>query len=181
MINRFADCLRRSHAASDWPGWEALYREVFPTFAAMIDHRQDGEHQRAGIDRSIILRNSKQILVDEKVRSVNYNDILLEVYHEDGRNTPGWVVKQLRADYIAYLIAPIGKCYLLPVIQLQSAWARHGEEWTRDNQGYKRADNRGYCTCNVPVKVETLFRAMGAGLRVAFEPFDVADRQTETR
>jgi hypothetical protein len=36
--------------------------------AAMIDHRQDGEHQRAGIDRSIVLNNSKQILIDEKVR-----------------------------------------------------------------------------------------------------------------
>ena len=35
----------------------------------MVDHRDDGEHQRAGIDRSVILANSKQLLIDEKVRN----------------------------------------------------------------------------------------------------------------
>jgi hypothetical protein len=176
-MNDFAECLKRSHAASNWPGWEPLYRRAFPQFAAMVDHRQNGEHQAAGIDRSITFANSKQILVDEKVRGRNkitgevYDDILLEVLSDETRKTPGWVVKALRADYIAYLIAPLGICHLLPVIQLQSAWARYGADW-RKKFGTKRAQNRSWVTLSVPVPVDVLYPAIGGCLHLRFEAFD---------
>jgi hypothetical protein len=176
-VNNFAECLKQSHAASDWNGWEALYRKAFPTFAAMIDHRQNGEHQLAGIDRSIVLENSTQILVDEKVRGKNrvtgvvYKDIALEFMSNNQKKTPGWVVKPLRADYIAYLIAPRGECYLLPVQQLQKAWLLRGEEW-KSKYGIKYANNEGYQTKFCPVHVNELYQAIGAQLRVSFEPFD---------
>ena len=175
----FAASLSASHAASDWPGWEALYRDAFPTFAAMIDHREDGEHQRAGIDRSIVLRNSKQILVDEKVRRRSahgriYDDIFLETVsvRKPGRSDdPGWVEKEIRADYIAYLIAPLGKCYLLPTIQLQSAWALCGPNW-RKRFGEREVPNHGYVTVGVPVPVKDLFTAIGDGLRLSCRPWE---------
>ena len=50
-MHDFGESLRFSHSASDLPIWEEVYRQAFPSFAAMVDHRQDGEHQRAGIDR----------------------------------------------------------------------------------------------------------------------------------
>ena len=45
-MNFFGDCLRASHAAHDWPGWEVIYRRAFPSFASMVDHRADGYWQR---------------------------------------------------------------------------------------------------------------------------------------
>lgn len=179
----FADSLRASHAASDWPGWEPLYRDAFPTFAAMVDHRADGEHQRAGIDRSIVLANSKQVLIDEKVRGRSartgrvYEDIFIEtvsVRRPGYDDVPGWATKQIRADYVAYLIAPLGRCFLLPTIQLQSAWARCGAAWTR-RFGEREAPNRGYITLGVCVPERDLYQAIGGGLRVAFTPWEPTD------
>lgn len=169
-----------SHYAADWPGWEFLYRQAFPSFVGMHDHRADGEWQRAGIDRSIILANSKQILIDEKVRGTNrktgkvYPDILLEVLSDKERQTPGWAVKLIRADFIAYLIAPEGICHLLPVIQLQSAWFRYGETWT-EKYGTRDAINDRWVTVNVPVPTTVLYPAIGSCLRIKVEPFDLVD------
>src|SRR5690554_2191751 len=126
-----------SHGASDWPGWLELYQQYFQNVIGIHDHRQDGDHQRNGIDRSVVLSNAKVIYVDEKVRGRNkitgkvYDDILLEVLSDKARVVPGWVCKPLQADYIAYLIAPLGVCHLLPVLQLQLAWSRCGREWTK--------------------------------------------------
>jgi hypothetical protein len=158
-VHTFSKSLAASHAASDLPIWEAVYRQAFQRMECMVDHRADGEHQRAGIDRSIILSNSKQILIDEKVRWKNaatgrvYEDIALEFWSDEGRQVPGWVCKPLRADFIAYAIAPLGKCYLLPVIQLQLAWERMGQEWRRKHHEI-RARNDGYTTVSVGVRFD---------------------------
>lgn len=169
----FADSLAASHAASDLPIWEQIYRQAFPSFCAMVDHRDDGEHQRAGIDRSVILANSKQLLIDEKVRHKDYGDILLEYLSNDRTGAPGWVCKPLRADYIAYAIVPAGRCYMLPVIQLQIAWAKYGAMWKQQFANVP-APNRGYTTHSVAVPPHTLFPAIGGALRVAFNPAGAA-------
>lgn len=178
-MNDFNECLAMSHAASDLPFWGEVYNKAFTTMVAMIDHREDGEHQRAGIDRSLILANSKQILVDEKVRWRNkitgkvYEDIALEYVSNDTRNAPGWVCKDLRADYIAYAIAPLGRCYLLPVPQLQSAWADRGELW-KSTYSTLRARNHSYTTLSVGVPVHEVFSAIGKALRIAFIPVEAS-------
>ena len=168
-MHDFLGSLAASHAASDLPIWEQIYRAAFPSFCAMVDHRQDGEHQRAGIDRSVILQNSKQILIDEKIRYKPYNDILLEYLSNDRTGALGWVCKPLRADYIAYAIAPLGRCYLLPVIQLQTAWTQKGEFWKLTCREIV-AKNRGYNTLSIAVNPDQLFPAIGAALRVSFSP-----------
>lgn len=168
-VHDFNESLRRSHSASDLPIWLEIYRQAFPTLQAAIDHRQDGEHQRAGIDRSVILANSKQILIDEKVRWRAYDDIALEYWSDRDRRIPGWVCKPLRADYICYAIAPIGRAYLLPVPQLQQAWAKHGDVW-RGIYPDCNARNRNYVTVSCPVPVAVLFKAIGECLRVTFTP-----------
>ncbi len=184
--------LARSHSASDLPIWEELYRNAFPDFAAMVDHRQDGEHQRAGIDRSIILTTSKQYLVDEKARGRNkktgkiYTDILLEYLSDEERGIPGWVCKPLRADYIAYAIVPLGRAYLLPVVQLQAAWKVNGKKWIeyakdRNNRqfshirAFNRDGNRTWTTVSVGVPVSVLFPEIGRMLRVRFAPHEFVE------
>ncbi len=177
--NDFAQCLQFSHDAEDHPVWQDVYRKAFPGMVGMVSYRQDGFWQREGIDRGILLKTSKQILVDEKVRGRSertgkvYEDIALEHIGNDQTRSPGWAVKPLRADYIAYLIAPLGTCYLLPVIQMQSAWKRHSAEWL-SQFGERKAVNKGYSTLFCPVPPSVLFPAIGAELRVHFTPFEVA-------
>lgn len=176
----FASSLAMSHKAADWSGWEPLYRSYFPTMLACHDHRQDGHHQRAGIDRSIVLDNAKILYVDEKVRGRNkktgqvYSDILLEYLSDRERLIPGWVCKPLQADYIAYLIAPLGICHLLPVLQLQLAWTRHGADW-RDRYRLCEARNNGWTTVSVPIPIDVLYPAIGGGLRAQFEPWELTE------
>lgn len=169
IVHDFKESLAKSHAASDHPMWLHVYRQFFPSMVACVDHREDGEHQRAGIDRSITLTNSKQILIDEKVRSKDYGDILLEYVSVDTTGAPGWVCKPIRADFIAYAILPRGKAYLLPVIALQIAWLRNNKDWLSE-YGTRPATNRGYRTLNCPVPFGPLFRAITTAQIATFEP-----------
>lgn len=167
MQHSFAESLAKSHAAEDLAIWGEVYKKAFPTMQEMINHRQDGDHQRQGIDRSIILRNSKQITVDEKVRFKAYDDILLEVWSDKKRRVPGWVAKDLLCDYIAYAVAPLGICYLLPVPQLRVAWQKNGERWWREN--FKpEADNGRWVTQSVVVPAKELMKEINAALMVEF-------------
>ena len=171
-VHEFNDSLAKSNLASDMPIWAEIYKKAFPDMVAMVDHRQNGEHQKAGIDRSIIFENSKQILIDEKIRFPNkngqsYSDILLEHISNDVKNLPGWVCKPLRADYICYAISGLGIAYLLPVIQLQQAWKNNSEEWIKQ-YGSKPASNKGYSTWNTPVMPSVLFAEISKCLRVEF-------------
>ena len=65
-MNDFKKDLNIAIHAKMTPCWLEIYQKAFPTMTDIISHRQDGWHQRAGVDRSVILANSKQILVDEK-------------------------------------------------------------------------------------------------------------------
>ena len=176
MSHDFAKSLAASHAAEDLPFWREVYERAFPTMQTMLNHRDDGQHQRNGIDRSVILSNSKQILIDEKVRwrnsktGVVYEDILLEFLSDRDANSPGWVCKPLLCDYIAYAIAPLGRCYLLPVLQLQAVWAKKKTEWLR--RRHLPAENlyrgRRWVTLSVAVDPQELFPLIGQMLRVSF-------------
>lgn len=176
-VHEFSDSLQKSHAANDLPIWGQMYRQAFPNMIAMHDHRDDGYWQRAGIDRSIILNSSKQILVDEKIRGRNratgkvYDDIAIEYVSNDRTGALGWAEKPLAADYIAYAIAPLGKGYLLPVVQFQSAWSEHKIEWLNTFKS-REAPNRGYKTLFCPVPVHLLFPAIGKQFRVTFDALE---------
>lgn len=166
-MNDFHSDLAFSHNAEDLPIWEEIYRKAFPQFAGMINYRSYGEHQRAGIDRGVYLEHAKEVLIDEKVRRKNYNDILLEFLSNDYTGAPGWVCKQLRADYIAYAFLNSGQCHLLPVVQMQAAWRKKGEEW-KERHGVKTAKNNGYQTHSCPVPIPELYKAIGSCLHVSF-------------
>jgi len=182
VVHNFAESLARSHAAEDLPCWAEAYKQAFPTMVAMVNHRLDGDHQRAGIDRSITLENAKQILIDEKVRFRNkktgmvYEDVALEFWSDAGRRVPGWVCKPLLCDYIAYAIAPLGKCYMLPVLPLQEAWRRREAEWAREYPRVLKSPNeyngRRWETHSRGIPVPVLFKAIGSCLRVTFTPFE---------
>src|SRR5579862_1030901 len=174
--NDFQRSLQRSLKASDLPIWEQIYRQCFPAMQAMHKHPQNGDHQKAGIDRTVVLANGKVISIDEKAREKNritrrvYDDIAIEEWSDIDRKKLGWGTKELLCDYIAYAILPLGIGYLLPVPQLQAAWAKYGDLWK--SKGYPRieAKNNGWKTISWGIPVKVLFGAMGSMLRAGFEP-----------
>jgi hypothetical protein len=182
-LHNFEECLAFSHTGSDMAFWEDIYRKAFPAMEAMHDHRENGFHQKDGIDRSILLPGAKLIYIDEKLRGRNpktgqiYQDIALEEWSDEARHKPGWVTKPIRADYIAYAIAPLGKCYLLPVPQLQKAWLDNRTSWKA--QYYEiRAQNNGYVTVSYGIPVPVLFKAIGQCLRIAFNAFECSESES---
>lgn len=97
--------------------------------------------------------------VDEKVRSEDWDDILLEQWSDEAARKPGWVQKPLACDFIAYAYAPSGVCFLMPVVPLQRAWRQQGREWI-DRYGQRRARNPGYVSVSVPVPRGVVMQAI---------------------
>lgn len=166
-MNNFKEDLAFSHAAEDLDLWPKIYHEAFPGLQSISNAREDGELQRHGIDRTLVLSNGKALYIDEKVRRKDYGDILLEFISNDRRKTKGWVEKPLFCNYIAYAIIPSRMCYLLPVEPLQAAWKKNKVAWL-NSFGERKARNSGYNTLNCPVPIKDLFMAIGQALRISF-------------
>ena len=162
----FAASLALSQAYAEAPWWCDMYRRAFPTLQSAVSVRDDGWAQRAGIDRVLTLACGRTLTVDEKVRTNEWPDILLEQWSDEGRRAPGWVQKPLACDLIAYAFARSGRCYLLPVLLLQRAWRLNGRHWIA-LFGQRRAQNIGYVSTSVPVPVPILMKAMADAMLVA--------------
>lgn len=157
--HHFAASLALSRSFSDAPWWPELYNRAFPTLVSAVSVHDDGWAQRGGIDRVLTLSCGRVYTVDEKVRTHDWPDILLEQWSDEARRSPGWVQKPLACDFIAYAFAPSRRCYLLPVNLLQRAWRLHGRSWLKDH-GQRRAQNRGYVSTSVPVPISDLMQGM---------------------
>lgn len=165
-IHDFRASLALSESYAEAPWWLDIYRKAFPTLVSAVSVRNDGWAQRGGIDRVLTLACGRTYTVDEKVRTADWPDILLEEWSDEGRQSPGWVQKPLACDFIAYAFAPSRKCYLLPVAPLQRAWRDCGAEWT-GAYGYRRARNPSWTTASVPVPIRELMREDARAMIVA--------------
>jgi len=165
-MNDFKEDLEfsNSHEMSSW--WDDCYRKAFPTMSACVSIRSDGWAQRGGIDRRIVLSCGRTITIDEKVRRKDYGDVLLEIWSDLEKKTPGWAIKPLACDYIAYAISPINKCYLFPTLNLQIALQNNKNDWHQfsikemNGFSYKDAKNNGWITRNMSVPTEILLDAI---------------------
>lgn len=165
--HNFAESLARSQAQANAPWWLDVYRAAFPDLETMACVRNDGWAQRAGIDRVLTLASGKTLTVDEKVRSEEWDDILLEYWSDEARKVRGWVAKDLGCDFIAYAFEQSGRCYLLPFQSLRRAWRLNGRKWVNT---YRRvaAQNRGYVTVSVPVPTVELLNAVRDAMLVCW-------------
>jgi hypothetical protein len=125
--------------------------------------REDGWAQRGGVDRVLTLACGRTYTVDEKIRTADWPDILLEQSSDEQRRKPGWVQKPLACDSIAYAYAPLVICFLLPVAPLQRAWRQHGRSWLKLS-GTRRATNPGYVSVSVPVPRGVLVHSMAEAM-----------------
>lgn len=165
VYHDFETSLALSHRYSDAPWWLDIYRKAFPTLVSSVSVRDDGWAQRGGIDRILTLACGRTFTVDEKVRTHEWPDILLEQWSDEAKRVPGWIQKPLACDFIAYAFAPTKRCYLLPIVPLQRAWRQYGRQWV-SYFGQRRALNRGYTSTSVPVPIEVLMRAMTQAMLV---------------
>lgn len=173
MIHDFDKSLEMSAAQSEAPWWEPVYRSAFHNFACMTYVRRDGWAQRGGVDRVITLESGKTLSVDEKVRSVDYPDILLEFWSDKARKVPGWVAKDLACDFIAYAFIPSQTCHLLPFLTLRRAWQVNGRDWVK-RYGTKIAHNNGWLTESVAVPTDVLLGALADAMTVTWGRRDAA-------
>lgn len=176
----FVADLAFSHAQADQPFWGEVYREAFPDMVSMVNVRKDGWAQRGGIDRKIVTSSGRDWNIDEKVRREKWNDILLETKSDIARDAPGWIVKDLACDFIAYAFLPTQECYLLPIVPLQRAWRKHGALWLAE-YGTKTAQNERWQTLNCPVPIPVLMRKVSEAMFIRWKsaPETVTDEMLD--
>lgn len=159
MPHDFETSLALSQQYENAPWWLDVYRQAFPNLEAAVSVRSDGWAQRAGIDRVLTLSSGKTLAIDEKIRTKDYGDILLEYWSDRDRKVPGWVAKDLATDFIAYAFVPSQTCYLLPFPTLRRAWQINRKLWV---ERFKKteANNGRYMTVGVAVPIKVLLTAM---------------------
>lgn len=174
-VHDFKTDLAFSHDQETADFWRETYEQFFPGNVAVIRHSEDGDHQRAGIDATVIMPNSKTYRIDEKLRRGAWSDILLEEWADHERRVPGWVCKSVLSDFVIYAVPESGKAYLMPCTALQTAWARNADAWRRTCQRIEAHNRdprtgRTWTSLNWAIPEKVLFRAIGACLRANFEP-----------
>ena len=105
-VHRYTDSLALSDEYRDAEWWLPLYRRAFPRLTSAVPVKDDGWAQRAGIDRVLTLACGRTYTIDEKIRTADWPDVLLEQWSDEARRVPGWVQKPLACDFIAYAYAP---------------------------------------------------------------------------
>jgi len=172
-VHNFTKSLAASHDFEDAGWWEVVYRNAFHNFAGMTNTREDGWAQRGGIDRVVSLGSGKTLTIDEKVRTKDYPDILLERWSDRDRKAPGWVQQDLACDYIAYAFIPSQRCYLLPFQELRRAWIQHGREWANQYPAVLARNERSgrkWVTECVPIPIPVLKEALIAVSEISWAP-----------
>lgn len=128
-----------------------------------IEEVTDKADQLRGIDKILYFSNGSIETVDVKIRRTAYTqngepDILLEVESNSESKRKGWLYTA-ECSYIAYFVEPLGRVYLLPVMALRMAWAKHGGIWQRDYKTVK-ARNHFYYTTGICVPAGVLLKAI---------------------
>lgn len=142
--------------------WGEVYRRAFPDMMHSYLNARDNGAQRCGIDRIILLRSTRAVKIDEKVRREDYGDIALEYLSNDRTGVPGWMEKDLLIDYLAYGVLPRRTAYLFPWEMLRRAWVHYRDEWIAAGEAHRdgfkivRAHNPGYVTLSVAVPLKLL-------------------------
>jgi hypothetical protein len=173
IVANFGDDLTFSDDQSGEPAWAQYYRGIFGSLlVATVLVREDCPNQRDGVDRKLHLGNGAILTVDEKIRRTDFDDILLELYSDLERRTPGWTIdKKKLCDYVAYAVPKLSRCYFLPFPLLRNAFALYWKHWSDlfrkkapKKKGFIDVPNewmgRRWVTRNVPVDWSTLQAAL---------------------
>lgn len=152
VVGRFGEDLRFSQELTDEPAWADYYKQLFPMLVSYSTVPKDSLLQRQGVDRLLVLDNGHILTIDEKKRRKAYSDILLEIWSDKRRGTPGWAVdRRKKCDYVAYAIPKLSKCYFLPYPLLREAAILHHPHWAAENLQSRNCNTtEGYLASQPP-------------------------------
>jgi len=160
MAHDFKKSLIKSKESSKDPIWDNLLQYFWPG-CKRKDYEDDLHMQKSGVD-AIVMYNNKPIWIDFKHRPPqprSYDDILLEIWSNEGSRVPGWAVKEDKADYYLYLNETNGTCQILPAKEVRLALKKHLEVWKSRGYFQPRADNGSYITVSICVPLAVLDNA----------------------
>ncbi len=95
--------------------------------------------------------------IEEKRRTKDYGDELLEDISNDSKLTPGWTRKCGNVDYVLFVYP--ARWEILPGGPLCLAFVNNREKW-HDQYGHRAAQNKFYRTLNIPIPTAELRFAM---------------------
>lgn len=140
-IYSFDDNLDFSQKNQLDPRWSQAYHEFFPGLSN-IEIVSDSKYQDSGVDKIIYMKDGIQYNIDEKVDRKGYPRFPIEIIQDSITGRPGWAVKEGQmTDYIAYLVKPDQKYYLIPYQELKDAYRRNEQQWlnmakSRERNGF---------------------------------------------
>lgn len=169
VVHDFQAKLAESNTLSDEDSWIGFYERVWPgQIVCSVRIDKDSVFQRWGVDREIKLVTGQQFTVDEKKRTKDYGDMLIEEWSQfygerDTRNKVGWTRDRAkRCDFVAWAVVPSGKCWLIPFDLLRRTTHAYLGDWKKaaGTRYPSISQNRNYQTVNCPVSWDRLWMDM---------------------
>lgn len=143
-----------------------------------IDSIKDKTMQYAGIDKLILFSNGKTLKLEEKIRRIDYGDLLVEIIADNNfasydYNTNvfestkprgvGWGMKDYSSDLLFYFIEKEEKGFIFSWKKFQAIFKGFLPIWyelalnKKEGFSLKVAKNKGYDTINIAIPKEAFF------------------------
>lgn len=158
-INLFLNNITSSMNDSNLPLYNEVYKGYFSDFSCSINLNNNIEYQTKSVDRIIQLNSGKEIFIEEKLRWKKFDDFLIEEFSSFESATPGWINKDIHADYILYVIKPLKKSYLIPTQLLKKAWEVNKDKWKSQYHRIE-AKNKTYTSINWAIPINVLMLSL---------------------
>ena len=156
----FDKSLKKSQNDQDLTFWKKVYTDFFGEGIIINKHPEYGQHQKDGIDRSITLPDLRRFYIEEKVDWHLTGNMFLEYWSLYEDQTPGWIEKSLRSDYLVYAFPKCGQSFFFDFLQLQKTWFANKKQWLQQF-GEKTVRNTNGCkdwtTIGVAVPVKLVY------------------------
>ena len=173
-VHNFQKYLKTSHSFQALPFWKGIYEKFFGEGVTIISHSQNGVHQQLGIDRSVVMTDSRIYRIEEKVDYHANRNIFIEYWSDWEKRVPGWIVKPLYCDYVVYVIPAMGEAYFFNTLVLQDIWKDIGNQWIgqyHEKRIRNHSGSREWTTIGTPVPVNDVYKQYKLRHRVLFPAF----------
>lgn len=132
------------------------FQKFYPIVLKGITHQEVvpglDPRNKKGVDVVLYRTDGSTLNIENKIRTVDYTDMALEIWSNKEAGKPGWAVDDSKvSDFLCYGIAPNNKIYWLPYKALRRAVQKNHVVWKEMGYGrYISAENNGYtseCLC----------------------------------
>ena len=156
MTHDFHSDLQRSMLPSGDRRTEEILREFF---GSPRDFALDWSPRRRPYGHDCEARAwGSYYTIEEKRRTVDYGDVLLENVSNNRTGTPGWTRKCGNVDYVLFIF-PGKRWEIFPGAALKVAFLSNVDEWLK-KFGVTEARNKTYSTLNIAIPTSDLIESL---------------------